>query len=193
MIHYHFGGKQQLVGVAFQKIVSEVLSIAEPHIAALETRMRRRESLTPREIMDAAVLPYITMILTKYEGPIAAHFVARVMSDADDVLRSSIFEVFSPFADRCIALFHYVLPELPLRILRLRLISTAVNLVYILNDLEVLAKSPFGEVGGENPIETIHLFLEHLTLGVTARTEAIPPSYGEYIDQLSAAWASVHP
>lgn len=193
VIHYHFGGKQQLVGAGFQRIVKSVLANAAPRLALLEARLRQGEDVTPREIMDAAVLPYVTMIMATMDGPIAARFIARVMSDADDVLHACIMEVFSPFADRCIALFHKVLPELPLKVLRLRLISTVVNLVYVFNDLEVLAKSPFGDVSGENPLEMIHQFLEHLTLGVAAPTVEISPGYTTYLESFIADWSSVYP
>ena len=75
----------------------------------------------------------------------------------------------------------------------MRLISTVVNLVYVLNDLGVASKSPFGDVVGEKPLETIHLFLEHLTLGIVAPTEDIPADFAEHLDLLFAAWTGVNP
>ena len=191
VIHYHFGGKQQLIGAAFQKVVGEVIAVASPKLMLLEARMERGESLTPREIMDAAVLPYITLFMVPNHGPLYTRFVARVMSDADDVLRTCILEVFLPFALRCTVLFHYVLPELPPKILGLRLISVVLNLVYAINDVRILTESPFGDVEGDTPMDTIHRFVEHLTLGVAAPTEAVPPDYADALAQYIAAWTGV--
>lgn len=191
VIHYHFGGKQQLIGAAFQKVVSEIIAVASPKLMLLEARMLRGESLTPREIMDAAVLPYITLFMVPNHGPLYTRFVARVMSDADDVLRASFLEAFLPFALRCTILFHYALPELPAKTLGLRLVSVVLTLVYALNDLHVLRESPFGDVEGDTPMDTIHRFVEHLTMGVSAPTETTPQDYAGELSQYLAAWTGV--
>ena len=88
-------------------------------------------------------------------------------------------------------LFHYALPELPAKILGLRLVSVVLTLVYALNDVRILTESPFGDVEGDTPIDTIHRFVEHLTLGVSAPSESAPQDYAGELTQYLAAWTGV--
>jgi len=190
-IHYHFGGKQQLVDAALRQVVSRVALVAAPGIAKLEARMMAEETLTMREVVTAWAMPVATLLAASPDGRQRARFIARVFMDAPAEPTSGLVNTMAPLFEKMMTMLQYVVPGVPREVFAMRIFAFTNNVIYTMCDIETMEKSMVAFVSGVGPLDALHGFIEYHTAAFSAPAEDIPESLSQSVEIYLRAWGKI--
>ena len=178
--HYHFGGKSGLVEAALRHVLEPVAARMGERFDALEGREQANGGTAPLcAVLEAACLPFLSLMLHPGYGHDAVRFVSRVMFEADETLQGHLNAIMAPTVTRAAALIAGRLPDLPPQVLMLRLLMLPTTIVYGTVNAGVIYNSPLGNVAPERPVEAIHRMLEYLEGALTCPASPFDPDLAE--------------
>jgi AcrR family transcriptional regulator len=168
--HYHFGNKLQLVKAAAETLAQEVAAIRRPLLAQLRERSAV-EPISPRQIIESAYGPFMGLLFQPEFGLPGIRFLSRLIVDTEHEVRLVANTFTGPLVHEVFELLHSVMPEMPPRVLKMRLLFSLNNLINGMSDVLALETSPFGDMSTPGSLEAANHFLEYITAGICA-----PPS-----------------
>lgn len=190
-IHYHFGGKKQLVDAATQWFTDYLASVGEPGLAEIERRMAAGEPVAPRDVVQAWILPAAALVATPNAGPLSMRFYARILMEAADDKSGEIVHQLMPLFARLFNMFSYVIPDVPPHQFVPRIAILFNSLVYVMSDVQGIsqARDAFGvEV---NPLEALHYFIEYHAAGIAAPPSPVSPGLAPAALACMGEWQNV--
>lgn len=174
--HYHFGSKLAVLEAALHLIYAEVARGQDPLFSALEARARQGRPVGVREVLEAGYLPYLALLTRPVYGPVAAKFVSRILVESDSDIQAVVNRLVAPMMHRTLALLKTALPHLSEAALQLRIVITVTNVIHGAGDIAAIQNSPFGDLSGDSPMNTIHNLFEYMTAAVSAPYVPLAPS-----------------
>ena len=111
--HYHFGNKHAIIEAALLHVFDEVCRMQEPLLAALEERARFGRPVGVREVLEAAYLPFLSLLSSPTYGPAAAKFASRVLVESDAHIQEILNRTVATTMQRTLALLAGALPQVP--------------------------------------------------------------------------------
>ncbi len=168
--HYHFGSKLALVEAIVETLEQDVSTIRAPLIDTLRARSAT-ETLTAREIIEAAYLPFMGLLFHAEYGLPGIRFLSRLIVDTGPELRVVANTFTAPLAEDVFELLSKALPDVPARVLKFRILYSLINLINGMSDMLALQTSPFGDMSTPGSLEAADHFIEYVVAGISA-----PPS-----------------
>lgn len=171
--HYHFGSKLGLIEAIVDTLTEDVMVARQPRMNALRERAES-ETLTAREIIDAAYLPFFGLFYHPDYGVRGIKFLSRLIVDTAPDMRVVVNRFTTPLAEEVYELLVDALPDVPPRLLKARILFSLINLINGSSDAFSLSYSPFGDLSYENPLELANDFLDYLVTAISAPPTAPP-------------------
>lgn len=168
--NYHFGNKLGLIEAIVDSLAHDVTLVRDPLVEELRRRSKT-EKLTPRQIIETTYGPFMGLLFHPDYGLPGIRFLSRLIVDTGPELRVLANRFTGPLAEDLFELLSVALPELPPRILKMRILFSLINLINGMSDVMALESSPFGDMSTPGSLEAADHFLEYITAGISA-----PPS-----------------
>ena len=156
-----------------------IAAAAPPHAAlveSLEARVAEGRPISVREVLEAAYLPYLALLMNPAFGPTAAKFMSRLLVEADEELQGIINRTVGPYFMRSLSLLREAMPHLDEETMKLRSLITVTNVIHGAGDLQALQNSPFGDVSGGDPLNTLHQLFEYMAAALAAPATPLTPA-----------------
>jgi AcrR family transcriptional regulator len=126
-VHYHFGGKEDVLRGVTDRIVGP---LNDRRIELLEASHRRSDPPPLEEILDAFIRPDVeTLQRLQRRGPTVAHFLGRTYSDPTPWIREMTSEQFGEAGTRFVPAIAAAIPEVPITEIRWRMTHVAAVIV----------------------------------------------------------------
>jgi AcrR family transcriptional regulator len=109
-IHYHFGGKDEMVEALFERRLGPLNAERMRRFEALETGVR--EAPTLGAIVDAFISPALALAARGEEGERFLRFVGRYLQESGEAASARLRRTFEPVIRRFVGLLTKALPEL---------------------------------------------------------------------------------
>ena len=119
-LHYHFGNKQGLVNATIDYIQDWFETNREASLAALEKKSKGA-LITPDEVIDVLIDPYVTLLETEDWGQDALSALARFEFDGDNDTHKALNDSAGKAARRLRALISKACPSMPRKVINQRL------------------------------------------------------------------------
>jgi AcrR family transcriptional regulator len=177
--HYHFGSKLGLIEAIVETLTQDVQAVRAPLIARLRKRSAS-ERLSPREIIEAAYGPFMGLLFHPEYGLPGIRFLSRLIADTGPELRVLANKFTGPLVHEVFELLQTALPEMPPRVLKMRILFSLINLINGMSDVTALETSPFGDMSTPGSLEAANSFIEYITAGISAPPG---PLTDEFIEQ----------
>ena len=177
--HYYFGSKLGLIEAIVETLAQDVAFVRAPLIAKLRARYAT-ETVPPREIIFAAFAPFMGLLFHIDYGLPGIRFLSRLIVDSNPDVRAVANKFTSPLANEMFELLSRSLPDLPNRVLQMRILFSLTNLINGMGDIAALATSPFGNVCMPGTLENPICFIDYITAAISA------PSTGHVTDEFIA-------
>lgn len=174
--HYHFGTKLAVIEAALETLNAEAAPQQNELLSALELRVAQGRVVTVREVLEAAYLPYMSLVVRPDLGPPAAKFVSRLLVESDEDLQGLLNQIVAPIMHRCLGLLKTALPNVPEDVLKLRIFATITNVIHGSGDASAVSNSPFGDLTPENPLELLHGLFNYIEAAVGAPHAPMSPA-----------------
>lgn len=168
--HYHFGSKLGLVEAIVDLLGDDVARVRAPIVAELRERAKS-ETLSPREIIEGTYGPFMGLMFHAEYGLAGIRFLARLIVDTGPETRVLANRFTEPLVHEVFSLMVDALPEMPERVLKMRILFSLINLINGMSDVMALETSPFGDMSTPGSLEAANHFLEYIAAGISA-----PPS-----------------
>jgi AcrR family transcriptional regulator len=169
--HYYFGNKLGLIEAIVETLAQDVAAVRAPLIATLRARCTT-ERVPPREIIFAAFAPFMGLLFHADYGLPGIRFLSRLIVDTSPDVRAVADKFTSPLGREMFDLLNRSLPDLPPRVLQMRILFSLTNLINGMGDIAALATSPFGNVCMPGTLENPNCFIDYITAAISAP----PPS-----------------
>jgi hypothetical protein len=98
-------------------------------------------------------------------------FLSRLIVDTGPELRVLANKFTGPLVHEVFDLLKDALPNVPARVLKMRILFSLINLINGMSDVTALETSPFGDMSTPGSLEAANLFIEYITAGIST-----PPS-----------------
>lgn len=190
-IHYHFGGKRQLVDAALRCIFDRIIAVGEPALADLEARIANGAAVTPREVLQAWIVPAATLSAAPGIGPLSMRFVAQVLTNAADEVSTDFLHTFVPILGRMLAMLHHAIPHVPAEVLIPRIVVLTNSVVHTLSELAGINKARESYSVEIDPLDALHEFIAYHAAGLSAPASKAPESLGISVAGHVAAWQQI--
>ncbi|MGH7786910.1 MAG: TetR/AcrR family transcriptional regulator [Candidatus Binatia bacterium] len=162
--HYHFGSKDGIVAAV---VARRMAALARDRLAALETAAAGGAPEL-RALVEAVVLPFIRMLAD--DAPQAAYvaFLARLVGEVDAALEQLAPPPFWRMIERLVRLLERALPDVPPRVLLVRVRFLLQQTFVIVTDLQRMARTTGGRVAPAD-LDAIGIdFVDYLVGGLAA-------------------------
>src|SRR6218665_1835062 len=90
-VHYHFQNKEGLLGAVIDHVNGQLEPLQKQAMDSLFAAQDRGE-LTVREAVRTAIMPFVTLYASSYEGRMAIRFLSRLTWQRDAVGQSRLFD-----------------------------------------------------------------------------------------------------
>ena len=177
--HYHFRNRLGLIEAIIETLERDVAKVRSPYIEELRTRART-QPLTAREIIEAAYGPFMGLLFHPEYGLPAIRFLSRLIADTGPELRVRANRFTGPLVHEVLELLTEALPEIPPRVLKMRILFSLINLINGMSDVTALETSPFCDMITPCSLEAANCFSEDITAGVAAPPGAMT---ARFLDQ----------
>ncbi len=165
--HYHFGSKLGLLEAIVEALEQDVAMVRQPLMAELRARPAA-DRPTPREIIEAAYGPVMGLMFHAEYGLHGIRFLSRLIADTGPELRVLANKFTGPLAEYVLEMLIEALPEIPPRVLKMRILFSLINLINGMSDVLALETSPFGDMSTPGSLEAANYFIEYITAGISA-------------------------
>ncbi len=165
--HYHFGSKLGLIEAIVQTLEHDVAAVRAPLVEQLRSRPSTQK-LTPREIIEATYGPFMGLLFHPEYGLPGIRFLSRLIADTGPELRVVANKLTGPLVHEVFELLQEALPEMPPRVLKMRILCSLINLINGMSDVTALETSPFGDLSTPGSLEAANCFIEYITAGISA-------------------------
>lgn len=168
--HYHFGNKLGLIEAIVETLQRDVDAVRAPRIDELRRRPAS-ERPTVRQIIEVAYGPFMALLFHPEYGLPGIRFLSRLIADTGPELRVLANKFTGPLAFDVFELLREALPEIPERMLKMRILFSMINLINGMSDVLALESSPFGDMSTPGSLEAADHFIQYIAAGISA-----PPS-----------------
>jgi AcrR family transcriptional regulator len=173
-VHYHFGGKDELLAAIFDYIDSQLAPLQAKSLAELDTIALERLP-TVKETVTQGIMPFVTFYAQSPIGPRSLRFLSRLLWQAQDQEMMLLVAKLWPYYARIEHFLVQALPDKPQDALRLHCILAAFNLLHNLADTRLLrSQSSLGisHLLNDRPDLLIEYFIDYVVGGITAPASA---------------------
>lgn len=162
-VNYHFGSKDNLINEVFRRRLDE---LTERRLQALgEVNGRNGSSL--ENLLEAFVLPALTLATDKYGGSSFMRVLARAYAEHDQTLRKFLSDNYGHVLKAFAQAIHDLMPELQKEALYWRLDFIAGALTYAMSDFGMVRRPP-GRSEEEHRRQAAHEFVRFACAGMRA-------------------------
>jgi AcrR family transcriptional regulator len=165
--HYYFGSKLGLIEAIVETLAQDVAAVRAPLIEKLRARSAT-ETIPPREIIFAAFAPFMGLLFHADYGLPGVRFLSRLIVDSNSDVRAVANKFTTPLAHEMFELLRSSLPDLPSRVLQMRILFSLTNLINGMGDIAALATSPFGNVCMPGTLENPNCFIDYIAAAISA-------------------------
>ncbi len=165
--HYYFGNKLGLIEAIVDTLSQDVAAVRAPLIDKLRARLGT-ETVAPREIIFAAFAPFMGLLFHADYGLPGIRFLSRLIVDSSPDVRAVADKFSRPLAHEMFELLHRLLPDLPPRVLQMRILFSLTSLITGMGDIAALATSPFGDVRMPGTLENPNCFIDYIAAAISA-------------------------
>lgn len=170
--HYHFGDKLGLVKAIVDTLADQAARWRKPQMDRLRARAAM-ESITIKNVLEASYLPFYGFFYDTDYGLPALKFLSRLIVDTGPDIRPLGNRFTGPLATEVYDVLQPMLPHIPPKLLKSRILFTLVNLINGASDVFSMADSPLGDLTFQNPYELASEFLDYLEAGISAPPRAL--------------------
>lgn len=190
-VHYHFGGKQQLLDAALLWFSERMVAVGEPGFAEIERRMDAGAPVSPGDVTRAWILPAATSLAAPGNGPLGMRFFARILTDAAGDASVTVVTTMMPYLMRVLNMFQYSVPDVPPEVLAPRIVILFNSLAYALSDVPGINSARESLGLDIEPVQALHYFIEYHAAGISAPMNAVPPELREAAEESVNAWRQI--
>jgi AcrR family transcriptional regulator len=194
--HYHFGNKLGLFSAVVEMFEQDVAAARKPLIEKLRIRSAT-EKLSAREIIEAAYGPFMGLLFHPEYGLPGLKFLSRLIVDSGPEVRLLANKFTGPLANEVLELLTQALPDLPPKVLKIRILFSLINLINGMSDVVALKMSPFGDMSPPDLLEAANYFIEYITAGISASPSSMTDSFitesGELIRRFRESGQEIDP
>ncbi|MDX2167500.1 MAG: TetR/AcrR family transcriptional regulator [Deltaproteobacteria bacterium] len=166
--HYHFGSKDGVVAAVAARRMAE---LARNRLDALE-RAAAGGAPDLRALVEAIVLPFVRLLADDAQQAAYVAFLARLAGEVDAALETFAPPAFWKMIDRLTHLLQRALPNVPPRVLLLRVRFLLQQTFVLVTDLQRLARKSSGRIGAAE-LDTIGIdFVDYLVGGLSAASRS---------------------
>jgi AcrR family transcriptional regulator len=165
--HYHFSSRLGLVEAIVETLERHVARVRSPLLEKLRARSNS-EAPSAREVIEAAYGPFMGLMFDPEYGLPSIKFLSRLIVDTGPEMRVLANAFTAPLAHEVFDLLRLALPELPPRVLKMRILFSLINLINGMSDVLALETSPFGDMSTPGSLAAAHFFIEYITAGISA-------------------------
>jgi len=174
--HYHFGNKLGLIKAIVETLEQDVAAVRAPRIAKLRAQSATRKP-SARQIIEAAYGPFMGLLFhPEYRLP-GIKFLSRLIVDTGPELRVIANRFTGPLAHEVLDLLRDALPNVPPRVLKMRILFSLINLINGMSDVLALETSPFGDMSTPGSLEAANYFIDYITAGISAPPTAMTDEF----------------
>jgi hypothetical protein len=95
-------------------------------------------------------------------------FLSRLIVDSSPDVRAVADKFTRPLAHEMFDLLNRSLPDLPPRVLQMRILFSLTNLITGMGDIAALATSPFGDVRMPGTLENPNCFIDYIAVAISS-------------------------
>ena len=171
-VHYHFQSKEGLLSAVIDHVNEQLQPLQQ---LAMETlfEAQKRGNLTVREVVSTAIMPFVTLYASSYEGRMAIRFLSRLTWQRDAVGQSRLFDQAWNYWRDVVVVLHALMPEHSIDGLLHRGVMIGCTLLHGLADMSILSRqTSFGldKLFREQPLQLFEQYCDFITGGLTAPT-----------------------
>jgi AcrR family transcriptional regulator len=166
--HYHFGSKD---GVVAAVVARRMAQLARDRLDALESAATGGAPEL-RALVEAVVLPFVRLLADDAQQAAYVAFLARLVGEADEALETFAPPAFWKMISRLAQLLQRALPDVPPRVLLLRVRFLLQQTFVLVTDLQRLGRKSSGRVPAAE-LEIIGTdFVDYLVGGLAAASRS---------------------
>lgn len=165
-VHYHFGNKLGIIEAVLTFVRRELDRHRNRQLDALEERVRTGHPPSTREIMRAALYPYVLLRATPDYGDAAARFLGRMQTDTSPEIRELLIRDPNETTRRIDALLERALPHLPPAIRRTRYLYAWTLIVQGISSRIHWEHTSLGDLTPDTTEEAATRYLDFLVAGL---------------------------
>jgi len=136
-VHYHFGTKDDVIAAV---VARRMEWLARERLDALDAAVVGGAP-DLRALVEAVVLPFVRMLTEDAQQAAYVAFLARLVGEADAALEGLAPPVFWRMIERLVRLLQRALPQVPARVLVLRVRFLLQQSFVLVTDLQRLART----------------------------------------------------
>lgn len=155
--HYHFGSRLGVIEAVICHIIDHLRPQFEPAISAVEAM----PCPSPRDVLRAVFVPYLSLTQQPDWGPWALRFMAHLHTDNTPEISAILNRRIRLDLERIEHQLQRTLPQIPPEVLRLRLTFSMTNLIHGTAEMDMLRNTPFGDILPEGS-DLFHYFLDYV-------------------------------
>jgi AcrR family transcriptional regulator len=174
--HYHFGNKLGLIKAIVETLEQDVAAVRAPLIAKLRAQSATRKPCA-RQIIEAAYGPFMGLLFHPEYALPGIKFLSRLIVDTGPELRVIANRFTGPLAHEVLDLLRDALPNVPPRVLKMRILFSLINLINGMSDVLARATSPFGDMSTPGSLEAANYFIDYITAGISAPPPAMTDEF----------------
>lgn len=171
-VHYHFQNKEGLLSAVIDHVNAQLQPLQSQAMDTLFASQERGE-LTVREAVRTAIMPFVTLYASSYEGRMAMRFLSRLTWQRDALGQSRLFDQAWNYWRDVVVVLHALMPEQSIDVLLHRGVMVGCTLLHGLADMSILSRqTSFGldKLFREQPLLLFEQYCDFITGGLTAPT-----------------------
>ena len=177
-VHYHFQSKEGLLSAVVDHVNEQLQPLQKQAMESLFAS-QAQGGLTVRELVSTAIMPFVTLYASSYEGRMAVRFLSRLTWQRDMVGQSRLFDSAWSYWRDVVVVLHALMPEQSIDVLMHRGVLVGCTLLHGLADMSLLSRqTSFGlsELFKEHPLVLLDHLCDFVAGGLLAptRTPAFP-------------------
>lgn len=171
-VHYHFQSKEGLLSAVVDHVAEQLQPLQQQAMAAL-FEAQAKGTLTPRELVQTAIMPFVTLYGSSYDGRMAIRFLSRLTWQRDVAGQSRLFDKAWSYWRDVVVVLHALTPEQSIDVLMHRGVLVGCTVLHGLADMSLLSRqTSFGlaDMFREHPLVLLDHFCDFVTGGLVAPT-----------------------
>ncbi|MEH6567561.1 MAG: TetR family transcriptional regulator [Halioglobus sp.] len=165
-MHYHFSNRAGVIAALIDMIAQELQAIAD------KIREEAPEHPSLREAFRNTVRPLTQLPVTQPWGADAIRFMSKAIAENDPEIAAAINPVYGAFWQRIDNKLAKLVPELPPKVRKLRLMFMSVNAFHGVAEVASLAHTPLGDLSHFNNDQLLDHLVDYLIGGLKAPSHA---------------------
>lgn len=173
-VHYHFQSKDGLLSAVVDHVNEQLQPLQRQAMDALFAA-QAQGGLTVRELVSTAIMPFVTLYASSYEGRMAIRFLSRLTWQRDVVGQSRLFDSAWSYWRDVVVVLHALMPQQSIDVLMHRGVLVGCTLLHGLADMSILSRqTSFGlsDMFKEHPLVLLDHLCDFVTGGLVAPTSA---------------------